>query len=164
MNDDTLRPPAGASVWDREMYAYLSNHARIEGEMLDGYLQAAARTESKALAYVIGLLVEDERRHHRQFSELAASLKAEAELRGEEPVVPRLDFRSADRDAILELTRGLLANEENDALELKRLRKDLRDVEDTTLWALLVDTMQIDTAKHIAILKFVERHAKARHS
>jgi FAD/FMN-containing dehydrogenase len=44
---------------------------------------------------------------------------------------------------------------------LKRLRKDLRDVEDTTLWALLVETMQLDTAKHITVLRFIERHVKA---
>lgn len=143
------------------MFDYLTNHARIEGQLLDGYLAAAEHTQSKALAFLIGLLVEDERRHHRIFSDLAASLKAEAELRGEPPLIPGLDFAAADRESVLALTRLLIANEEKDAKELKRLRKDLRDVEDTTLWALLVDTMQLDTDKHIAILKFVERHSKS---
>ena len=62
----------------------------------------------------------------------------------------------------LELTRELIANEEADATELKRLRKEMRDFEDTTLWALLVDTMQLDTAKHLTLLRFVERHATHR--
>jgi hypothetical protein len=111
---------------------------------------------------VIGLLVEDERRHHRHFIDLAQSLKVDAELGGAEPTVPNLDFRQADPEAVLDLTRELIASEERDAAELKRLRKDLRDVEDTTLWALLVDTMQLDTAKHLTILHFVERQVKAR--
>lgn len=162
MSDDTIELPPGTSVWDRDMFKYLTDHARTEGRLLEGYLTAAAETDSKALAYLIGLLVEDERRHHRQFSDLARSLVTETEMRREDPVVPRLDFQHADREAVLELTRALIANEEQDAEELKRLRKDLRDVEDTTLWALLVETMRLDTEKHLAILKFVEKHAKSK--
>ncbi len=144
------------------MFRHLTTHAQIEGEMLSGYVQAAERTDSKALAYVIGLLAEDERRHHRQFADLAASLKVQAELSSDDPVVPYLDFHHADTDVVLELTRRLIDNEERDAVELKRLRKELRDFEDTTLWSLLVETMQLDTAKHLTMLKFVEQHAKTR--
>lgn len=162
MSDDTLQPPVGASVWEREMFEHLTTHAQLEGQMLDGYLAAAQSSGSKAFAYVVGLLVDDERRHHRHFSDLAKSLKADAELRGEDPVIPHLDFHHADRTALLELTRELIANEEADAAELKRLRKEMRDLEDTTLWALLVDTMQLDTAKHLTMLRFVERHATRR--
>jgi rubrerythrin len=144
------------------MFEHLTTHARVEGQMLDGYLAAAESSNSKAFAYVVGMLVDDERRHHRYFSDLAKSLKADAELGGEEPVVPHLDFHHADREALLELTRQLIANEETDAVELKRLRKEMRDLEDTTLWALLVDTMQLDTAKHLTLLRFVERHAAHR--
>jgi ferritin len=160
VNDQPMTPPVGASVWDREMFDHLTNHLEQEGALLDEYVQAAEGTESKALAYLIGLLVEDERRHHRQFAELASSLKSVAELRAIDPVVPRLDFHRSDHDAVLEVTRRLLDHEVADADELKRLRKDLRDVEDTTLWALLIEIMQRDTDKHIEILRFVERHAK----
>lgn len=162
MSDDTMELPPGTSVWDRDMFAYLTTHARIEGQLLDGYVTAAKQTDSKALAYLIGLLVEDERRHHRQFNDLARSLVTDARLGREDPAVPRLDFQRADREAVLELTRALIANERQDAEELKRLRKELRDVEDTTLWALLVETMRLDTEKHLAILEFVEKHAKPK--
>lgn len=128
----------------------------------EGYVNAAESTNSKALAYVVGLLAEDERRHHRQFTDLARSLKVEAELSGAEPVIPRLDFDRADRETVLGLTRELIANEKKDAAELKRLRKELGDVEHTTLWALVVETMQADTAKHLSILRFVEKHLIAR--
>ena len=127
--------------------------------MLEEYVAAAEGTQSKALAYLVNLLVEDEHRHHRFFNELASSLKSEAELSGVEPVIPRLDLRLVDSDDLVETTRRLLEHERSDAAELQRLHKELRDVQDTTLWGLLVEVMQRDTEKHIAILRFVADHA-----
>jgi hypothetical protein len=160
VTDETMTPPVGASVWERELFDHLLKHLHEEGAILDEYVETAGGTQSKALAYLVGMLVADERRHHRQFADLASSLKSEAEFSATEPVVPRMDFDHEDRDALLEVTRRLLAHEETDAKELKRLRRELRDVEDTTLWGLLVDVMQRDTDKHIAILRFVELHTK----
>lgn len=152
--------PRGASVWERKMFDYLVGHTRAEGAMLKEYVDTAEGTDSKAFEYVIKLLVEDELRHHRMFNELAASLKSEAELSAEDPVIPRLDLERIERTELLRMTNDLLAHERDDAAELKRLRKELRDVEDTTLWGLLVDIMARDTEKHIAILKFIVDHAK----
>ena len=58
------------------------------------------------------------------------------------------------------LAEELIAQEKRDADELHRLAKELRDVKDTTVWQLLVRLMEMDTAKHIEILKFVRKHAK----
>ncbi len=142
------------------MYTYLTEHTRLEGAMLAEYVATAEGTESKALAYLVNLLVEDEHRHHRFFNDLAASLKSEAELSGVDPVIPRLDLRLVDSADLLATTRRLLEHEQSDAVELKRLHKELRDLQDTTLWGLLVEIMQRDTEKHIAILRFVADHAK----
>jgi hypothetical protein len=160
VTDDTMTPPIGASVTERELFEHLARHLREEGALLEEYVEIAYTTPSKALSYLLRLLVEDEQRHHRQFADLLSSLKSEAELRAEEPVVPRLDFHRDDREGVLATTRRLLAHEESDAAELKRLRRELRDLEDTTLWGLLVEVMQRDTEKHIAILRFVEKHTK----
>lgn len=162
MEDLSESPPVGASPWDSEMFMYLTEHTRREGALLEEYITTAEGTESKALAYLVNLLVEDERRHHRYFNELASSLKSEAELSGAEPVIPRLDLRLVDKAELVATTERLLEHEQSDAAELKRLHKDLRDLQDTTLWGLLVEVMQRDTDKHIAILKFVADHAKAK--
>lgn len=146
------------------MYTYLTEHTRREGQMLEEYAAAAEGTQSKALSYLVNLLLEDEHRHHRLFNDLAASLKTEAELSGAEPVIPRLDFRSADRTELVAVAKKLLDNERADAKELKRLRKEMHQLEDTTLWAVLVDLMLRDTEKHIALLRFVVDHAKSKHS
>lgn len=144
------------------MFEHLTDHTRREGAMLEEYAAIADATESKALKYVINLLLDDERRHHRYFNELASSLKTEAELSGDEPIVPRLDLFRVDREELRDSTERLLEHEKADAKELERLRKELRDVKDTTLWGLLVDIMLRDTEKHIAILRFVQQHAPSK--
>ena len=149
---------AGWSVGEAELFQHLSEHGAHEGALLEEYAKAANHTNSKALAYLIEVLLEDERKHHRWFSELAASLASDANLSAAEPTIPRMDFHRADRDEVSEVTERLLACERADHRELKRLRKEIRDVKDTTLWDLLVDLMQRDTEKHIAILRFVIKH------
>jgi hypothetical protein len=148
----------GLSVSDVGLFAHLTDHAAAERELLDEYIAAAKETESKALAYLVNLLIEDELRHHKFFEQLAQSLRMMAEL-GVDPVVPNLDFQRVNRAAVLDVTGRLLKRERADAAELKRLQRELSDVKDTTLWSLLVDVMRRDTEKHIAILRFVEKHA-----
>jgi rubrerythrin len=155
---DAAKGLAGASAWEQDLYAHLTNHVWNERALLEEYVAAADATGSKAFAYLVKLLIADERRHHVLFEELAASLKSEAELRREDPVVPFMDFDRVDPANVRALTKQLMEREQQDLQELKKLQKDLRDVKDTTLWSLLVDLMQRDTDKHIAILRFARDH------
>lgn len=150
---------AGPSSWERQLYAHLKGHIETERDMLKRYAEVAERSESKAFRYLVKLLIDEEVRHHHLFSELANSLETDALMKGEEPDIPYMDFQRADRAAVLEGAKELLENEERDTGELKRLQRELRDVKDTTLWELLVELMRRDTEKHIAILKFVRKHA-----
>ncbi len=160
MNTDTATAPIGGSPWEIELYRMLTSHVATERSLLEDYMTAADGVGSKALTYLVNLLVDDEKRHHRMFLDLAASLKSDAELAPDDPAVPRIDFNRHNAGHVVEVTNRLLANEEADAKELKRLKKALHDVEDTTLWSLLVDLMLRDTEKHIAILEFATRTAK----
>jgi len=156
MTDESSRGP---SPWARQLYAHLKGHVETERAMLEKYAEVAERTDSKAFRYLVRLLIDEEVRHHRLFSEMADSLETQALMNPEEPDIPYMDFKRADRAAVLEGAKELLENEKRDIGELKRLQRDLRDMKDTTLWGILVDLMQRDTEKHIAILKFVRDHA-----
>jgi rubrerythrin len=134
---------------------------QVERGLLEQYREAANATSAKALQYLVNLLIEDEIRHHRLFIQLADSLEASALRPNEDPPVPYLDFNRSNEDAVLALTEQLLEKEQEDAQELKRLQRELREVKDTSLWGLLVELMERDTQKHIAILRFVKKHAKA---
>jgi hypothetical protein len=92
--------------------------------------------------------------------EIADSIKTESLTGEEDEVVPGMDLYRVDRVKTLASTTILLKNEKDDAIELKRLQRLLKDLQDATLWSLLVELMQLDTRKHIAILRFVRKHAR----
>lgn len=150
----------GASVWEREMYEHLTSHAENEQKILEEYQQASVDSESAAFQYLVGLIVDDEIRHHRWFQELASSIRSDVEFRPEMPAVPRLTRWGAHPHQVAQLTEQLLEQERTDSHQLKALEKELKDQKDTTLWHLLVRLMEIDTEKHIEILNFVKHHAK----
>lgn len=150
----------GASVWEQELYEHLASHEENERELLVEYQQAAADSRSPAFRYLAALIVEDEMRHHRLFRELTESLKLDAELRPGEPEIPRLGGWGSDPRRVVEISDRLARHEEQDLESLRRIRKELDTVKDTTLWALLVKLMELDTSKHKEILDFVRRHAR----
>jgi hypothetical protein len=93
-------------------------------------------------------------------TDLAESIRQMAELRLEEEPIPSLHGLRSDRERIRAATERLLAAERTDAKELKQFTKQLKDVRETTLWGLLVELMQDDTAKHIKILSFIRDRAE----
>jgi hypothetical protein len=152
---------AGASIWESELFAYLSSHEENERGLLVEYQEAAAGAGSAAFSYLVDLIVEDEIRHHRLLRELTSALRSDVEMRTDEPAVPRPGDWGPDAPRVAELTRRLLDREHEDARELRRLAGVLEELEDVTLWPLLVRLMQMDTDKHIAILEFVRRQARS---
>jgi hypothetical protein len=158
--EGNLSELVGASVWEAQLYDHLTSHEENERQMLVKYQEAAAASKSAAFAYLASLIVDDEMRHHQTFRDLASALRSDAELRPEQPVIPRLDFGKSDPEQILELTEQLLERERADAKEFHRFGREMKDVKDTTLWWLLVKLMEMDTAKHIEILEFIRHHAR----
>jgi len=79
----------------KRFYEHLTSHEHTERELLAEYRNAADESDSPAFQYLVSLIVEDEIRHHRVFRDLAAALRTEAELRPEQPAIPRLRNPSA---------------------------------------------------------------------
>ena len=111
----------GASVWEADLYEHLISHEDSERQLLVEYKRAASASGSRAFQYLADLIIEDEMRHHRVFRELASALKTDAELRPEEPAVPRLDHWGPNPALVVEETNKLLEREHADADELRRL-------------------------------------------
>lgn len=150
----------GASVWQQEIFDYVSQHVAAEGALLQEYQRLAEDPNgSPAFRYVAGLILADERRHHQLFNDLAESIRQMAELRYEDEPIPPLHGLKADRDRILAATERLIDSERSDQRELKELSRKIKDVRDTTLWGLLLEIMQDDNAKHIKMLKFIRDRA-----
>jgi rubrerythrin len=147
-----------ASVDERELVEVLSRHGKEEGQMLATYARFASSAPSASARYLVSLILDDERRHHRLLGEIANAIgwSWEGQSRG---LLPDVEHgRRESSEALIKETRALLREEERDKKELRRLRRKLEPYENTTVWALLVDLMIHDTEKHARILRFILDH------
>lgn len=150
----------GASAWTQDLYDHITSHVENERDVLIAYQELADNTDSPAFAYLARLILDDERRHHQLLADLAETIRSSAELSSEPLPIPDLGMFRVDRERILEQTEWYLDVERDDQKQLARLRKELRDVRDTTLWELIVRLIQHDNEKHRMILEFIHDRAK----
>jgi hypothetical protein len=157
--DDAIRGlrATGASVSTYKVVGVLERHGREEGELLEQYQRFADEAESPMARYLVKLIIEDERRHHRVLEDLANTVAWGRINAGPTDVVPVYPEAIASDSALKSETRKLLRHELHDRTALRRLRRRLRSFGDAPLWVLLIDLMLADTAKHIKILRFVLR-------
>jgi hypothetical protein len=148
---------SGASVGERELVDILASHGKEEGKFLATYARFASSAPSAAARYLVSLILEDERRHHRLLGEIANAIGWPWE--NDPSALPDLTVRRQESaDALIKETRALLREEERDKKELRKLRRKLEPYADTTVWALLVELMILDTEKHARILRFILDH------
>jgi hypothetical protein len=152
----------GGSEWDEKLLAHFQVHVEGEWELLEAY--AELREEGpEYVRYLIDLIIADEARHHQMFRELVNRVRSDIDFREYGPQVPYIGPRLKTAEPLLEATDRFLAFEHEDEASLRRLKKELRPVRDTTLFSLLVELMELDTKKHIAILEFIRRKATERY-
>lgn len=148
----------GASVSERELVDVLARHGEEEGHMLATYARFASSAPSATARYLVSLILDDERRHHRLLGEIANAVGWSWEA-GRPGSAPEIEIgRHEPNEALIKETRELLREEEKDKKELRKLRRKLEPYADTTVWALLVDLMIHDTEKHARILRFILDH------
>ena len=150
---DVATPP-GLSVWEADLLTHLNQHMEQEGALLAKYRDLAGQCDADYFQYCVELIVEDEMRHHRLFSELANAIRGAVE-RTDGLAVPTVG-NASNPDELLAATKQLLERERADEKELKRLSKNLRDLRGTSVWPVLVEVMERDTEKHQSILRFLE--------
>ena len=146
------------SVWSQKLVNHLTAHLDTEREVLRSYAALAENAEPAHVRYLMQLILADEVRHHQLFGEMLNTLRAEMDQRDITPRLPH--FRPAQvSDELLLETRRLLQLEQRDSQELKRLKRQLEQVDDTRWWSVLVDVMRLDTKKHILLLELIEEHS-----
>lgn len=140
-----------------EWWAIISHafeaHVREESHFLDAYEQLCSEVLDPGARFLIELILEDERRHHTLFERMAASARGDAEPSAGTPDPPHVAPDEARR--ILEPTQRFLEAELEDRLHLRELREKLKPARDDTVWHLVVELMELDTAKHVKILEYL---------
>lgn len=152
----------GGSEWDEQLLAHFQEHVEDEWELLEAYAKFRD-AGPEYVRYLIDLIIADEARHHQMFRELVNRVRSDIDFREYGPQVPYIGPRADTAEVLLEATDRFLVFEREDETALRRLKKELRPVRDTTLFSLLVELMELDTKKHIAILEFIRRKATERY-
>lgn len=151
-------------VWARSIVEHVEHHMDTERDVLTQYGEMANDTSDERVRYLVHLILDDEVRHHRLLTEMANWLRAATEHRPlSGPRMPSFIPRGGDENtaALAARTAELLALEREDLEELKDLRREVTRVEDTAWWSALVDSMELDTRKHIRLLEFIQRELDA---
>lgn len=155
-------PPPWMSTIEVQLYRHFTEHVSSEADLLASYRELAEAPDTpEAARYLIRLVVEDEERHHRLFYDMTAALGNSFGWTHDSEAVPDLRYGPPSR-ALEEVTARFLAAERADQKQLRALRKELRPFRDTSLWALLVELMEHDTAKHILVFSFIRDHVARR--
>ena len=151
----------GGSVESHELVDLLTRHGSEEGALLERYQRFIHDAPTTDVRYLVQLIIEDERRHHRLLTELANAIAWGSSEWSPDPAMPTVaaPVDGDEGQALLRETQLLLQSEKRDRIELKRLRKRLRSYAKTTMWTLVVDLMLLDTEKHTRILEFIVDHA-----
>ena len=148
------------SPYDEQLLEHFNEHVQGELGLLEAYMELRDRGPEH-LRYLVDLILNDEARHHQTFLELVNRMRSDIDYRDYEPRVPFLQ-KDPDVKGLVEATDRFLAFERDDRRSLRQLEKELRPVQNTTLFSLLVKLMELDTEKHIAILEFIRRSAEQR--
>jgi len=141
---------------DARILELLRTHDLREAAILDAYRGLVEASADEGVQYLGRLIIDDEARHHQVLGEMADRIDAwmhDRDDAGTPPLTPHVDR------ALLEETRRLIALERDDAKELRKLQKDLRETPPTSLLPLLVKLMLHDNAKHIEILRFIRTYS-----
>lgn len=147
-----------AKALEHELITLLRSHGPREGEALSQYQRLVEQVEDEGVRYLMSMILEDERRHHRLIDEMLNTIQSfvwEVDL---EPSTPSVQRRPMPE--VYEQTKALLDFEHEDAKELRALRRALRSGKVYPVHSLLVELMEQDTAKHIAILEFIAKRTK----
>ncbi|MGH8927068.1 MAG: hypothetical protein ACRDWH_01860 [Acidimicrobiia bacterium] len=149
-------------LWAQKLTHYLQEHMDTEREALRSYAHLAEETKSDRVRFLINMVIDDEVRHHRLFQDMVHWMRAEHSQRDD--IETRIGRSPAvgvgeERDHLIQMTEQLLEMEQDDERELKELQKIVTEVEDTAWWSTLVESMRLDTRKHIMLIEAIKELA-----
>lgn len=154
---ETMPRPVGSPL-EEALLAHVESHVTNERDVLMGYVKLAESSPDEYVRYLATMIVEDERRHHQMFVEMRNRILSDITWRDASPQAPRVTVPE-DRDELVRQAERYIDVEERDAEELRRLRREVRPMKDTSLLSLMVELMELDTQKHLRILEFIRRSA-----
>jgi hypothetical protein len=167
MNDDSVldarldgwRNPDPCGCELQQLVHSVKRHAQDEAGSIAAYERIQHACGDPAIAGVLGVILEDEQRHHAMLERVAARLQAEFNW----SVTRVPDASVSDQTVTAAELRALEQEERNGAQALRELAYRCRDSRDG-LTAVLLESMAMDSEKHAHLLGFAERRLTSHRS
>ncbi|MHB8618003.1 MAG: hypothetical protein ACYDAG_00270 [Chloroflexota bacterium] len=161
----------------------LETHERSEEEVLHAYGQAAQDAPDPGVRFLMGLIVEDEARHHRLMSAMALGLRQSFDQAEGPGLLPSVSASPEVATTLRAQTERFLEAEREALRAMKDLEHTVKWVESdgralsgavellkperTAQWMraapldLILDVIVDDTKKHIRILEYIRKRLSA---
>jgi len=138
------------------LFEQLEAHEKEEAESLDAYEAAATASPDAGVRYLMGLVLEDERRHHRLLQAMSEEIRQSLLwLNGTMPL-PDIKPANQARQMLLHETERFLRIERRGLRQLEDLHTQVKHLH-SGLLELIVELMQADTRKHQHILEYIHK-------
>jgi rubrerythrin len=148
--------PTGLSVLERELFTHLSEHVEVTSGLTELY-ETLADTEHPYVQFLAQLIAEDEARHRRLFFGWLEAIRSMVEWNERSTAVPSVDSKPTSPQTI-SLLDTIIDCEKDDLRRSKRLRKEVADMAEATLWGVIVDMLITDAERHLRVLDFIRHH------
>jgi rubrerythrin len=137
-------------------------HIGAETNTVTAYRGLANMAEDPVVALLMQLVVDDETRHHGLLDRMAARLKTTLEWITVPGALPTgLESIGAPSPELVAALEAYVRQEEEGAGQLRRIAAEEADMYGG-LFALLLETMAMDSEKHAHILRYLLRRALRR--
>ncbi len=141
----------------------VKTHVASEEHALKEYQELIDSTPDPVVKMLMGLLLEDEKSHHRLLKRIAVSLSDELLWTHSADALPAGAVPSGGNSKTIGLLRECIRHEGEGARHLRRAAKQNKDLY-SGLFTLLMDAMAADSQKHERFLKFVLRRVETAKS
>jgi rubrerythrin len=157
-----IEPPAPTQPLVERLLNGVEAHVRAETDSIEAYRAFADTIRDPQLKLVMGLIVEDEERHHELLRRILTRLNNDVYWQHDPAALPTSTSPAADNDELaLGVTRAFLHEELHSVRILRDLSHNAQGVYGG-LMELLLDWMALDSQKHERALRFVRQRLEQR--
>jgi hypothetical protein len=156
---DSHGPERGSVEW---LLSAVQHHATAEADALGQYERLAHASSDPVVALVMGLILDDEERHHALLKRIAASLQDALDWSHSPIALPESPTAAQPPQAdLVAVARDLIAEEHSGARKMRELAEGEKGISGG-LHSLLLEMMAMDSEKHARLLHFVQERLQAR--
>jgi rubrerythrin len=140
-----------------DLLAILTAHVDGESEHVEAYRRLAHTMNDPIVKMLMDLVIEDEERHHDLMRRMSARLRDDLEATRSDSALPYAPSpRNGRLKGFAAIVEAYAKDERQGIRQLRRLASDAGLIYDG-VFALLLETMADDSAKHERVMRFVLR-------